>query len=59
MGVSEGEGVRLSYTDLRHEACPAAGSVVDGVQLLQQGGGIGKTVVSLHQTLHQLTVGAI
>lgn len=48
-----------NYADLRHEARPAAGSVVNGVQLLQQGGGVWKAVVSFHQTLHQLTVCAI
>lgn len=46
-------------TDLRHKACPAAGSVVDGVQLLQQSGGVGQTVVFLHDTLHQFTVGTV
>lgn len=49
----------LHYIDLRHEARPAAGGVVDGVQLLQQGGGVRETVVSFHQTLHQLAVCAI
>ena len=49
----------LHNTNLRHEARPAAGSVVDGVQLLQQGGGVRKAVVSLHQALHQLTVRAV
>ena len=49
-------GLAMDGTDLGHEACPAAGGVVDGVQLLHEGGGVREGVVSLQQTLDQLTV---
>lgn len=52
-------GIAVHHTNLRHEARPTAGSVVDGVQLFQQCRGVRKTVVCLHQPLHQLTVCAI
>lgn len=48
----------LMETHLGHEAAPRTGGVVDGIQLLQQPGGVGQTVVPRQQNLHQLAVGA-
>ena len=46
----------MDGTDLRHEARPATGGVVDSVQLLHESGGVREGVVSLQQTLDQHTV---
>ena len=46
----------LLNTDLGHEVCPATGGVVNGVQLLQQGGGVGQGVVAIQQPTQQVTV---
>ena len=44
-------GLAMDGTDLRHEARPATGGVVDSVQLLHESGGVREGVVSLQQTL--------
>lgn len=47
------------WPDLGHEVRPATCGVVDGVQLLQEGGGVGQGEVPLQQTAHQLAVRGI
>lgn len=49
-------GNLVCSTNLRHEVGPATGSIVNSVQLLQQGGCVEETVVSFNQTVHQFTI---
>lgn len=51
--------VQLSNSHLGHELDPAAGRVVNGVQLLQEGAGVGHGEVAVNQTPDDVIVRGI